>query len=264
MRTSIFPFWPYRQLTHFLSSSGPTVTWNRQLSPFETLCSRNTPQRHLISYIYTLLQDDTDPSMTQPARASWEADLHLTLTDDDWDSIYTFAHKGSLNVAIQENGYKIITKLYRMPARLHKFSPSVSNVCWRCKGAIGSMIHIWWECPALQPFWREVHSIISRVTTYTLDYNPAQYLLHYSTLPKHTYQKWLAMHMVNAARLCIPTHWRSTDTPTIREWLSRIAKIEEMEELIYTSQERIQKFTKTWACWTHFKNSDYHKSFFPL
>ena len=86
------------------------------------------------------------------------------------------------------------------------------------------------------------------VTTYTLDYSPAQYLLHHTHLTRPEYFKSLAMHMVNAARLCIPVHWRSTHTPTIGEWFSRISKIEEMEELIYISQERITKFTNTWAC----------------
>lgn len=126
------------------------------------------------------------------------------------------------------------------------------------------MIHIWWECTAVQRFWREIHSIITRVPSYTLDYNPTQYLLYHTTLPKQSYHKSLAMHMVNAARLCIPVHWRSTDTPTIREWLTRIAKIEETEELIYTSQDRIQKFTNIWACWTQFKTTECYKSYFPL
>lgn len=126
------------------------------------------------------------------------------------------------------------------------------------------MIHIWWECESIQTFWREVHSIIEQVTTYTLNYSPAQYLLHHTTLYKHDYHNSLAMHMVNAMRLCIPIHWRSTDIPTIREWLVRISKIEEMEEMILTAQERIQKFTTKWACWTHFKTPECYKSFFPV
>lgn len=147
---------------------------------------------------------------------------------------------------------------------MHKFSPSIPNICWRCEKAIESMIHIWWECDSIQKFWSEVHSIIEHVTTYTLNYNPAQYLLHHTTLPKQDYHKSLAMHMVNAAGLCVPIQWRSTEIPSIREWLLRISKIEEMEELILTAHERIQKFTTTWACWTHFKTSHCYKSYFPM
>lgn len=39
---------------------------------------------------------------------------------------------------------------------------------------------------------------------YVLDFFPAQYLLHYPSLPGRKYQKSLATHMVNAARMCIP------------------------------------------------------------
>lgn len=66
---------------------------------------------------------------------------------------------------------------------------------------------------------------ITHVTTFTLDYTPAQFLLHHMSLAKKDYYKSLAMYMVNAARLCIPKHWHSICTPTIREWLARVSKI---------------------------------------
>ena len=121
------------------------------------------------------------------------------------------------------------------------------------------MLHVWWDCEALQPFWREVHDLISHVTTYTLDYTPSQYLLHHTSLSKKDYFKSLAMHMVNAARLCIPRHWRSTTAPTVREWLTQVSSIKEMEELIYVSQDRIHKFSFTWACWNHFVTTDRYR-----
>lgn len=135
------------------------------------------------------------------------------------------------------------------------FPPSIPDTCWRCGKAKGTMLHVWWDCDSLQPFWKEVHELIAHIIKYTLDYSPAQYLLHHTHLTKTEYFKSLAMHLVNAARLCIQVHWRSTHAPTIGEWFLRISKIEEMEELVHISQERIQKFTKTWACWTHFKST---------
>lgn len=126
-----------------------------------------------------------------------------------------------------------------------------------------ALCFIWWDCDMLQPFWREVHELITQITTYTQDYNPAQFLLHHTTLPKKVYFKSLAMHMVNVARLCVPVHWRSTDIPSIREWLTRFTKIEEMGELIHTAHELIQTFTNTWACWAHFKTTEHFGSYFP-
>lgn len=176
------------------------------------------------------------------SHTSWERDLQLSLTDENCEDIYEYAHKGSLNVALQENSYKIATKWYRTPARLHKFSPTIPNTCWRCKTEVGCMLHIWWDFALLQLLWREVHSLLSQITTYTLDFKPAQYLLHHTSLSKRTYYKSLAMFMVNAARLCIPVHWRSTTTLSIREWLTKISKIEEMEELIHRATTKNHEY----------------------
>lgn len=190
---------------------------------------------------------------------AWDRVFQTPLTAETWDTIYEYARKCSLNVAIQENGYKIAARWYRTPSWLHKFSPSVPNTCWRCRRQEGTMLHIWWDCERLQPFWREVSVIISHVTTYTLDYTPAQFLLHHTSLSKKKYYKSLAMHMVNAARLCVPIHWRSTHTPTIGEWFRRISKIKEMEELIHIVQERTHKFLFTWSCSIHFMTTERYR-----
>lgn len=65
----------------------------------------------------------------------------------------------------------------------------------------------------------------------------AQFLLHYSTSTSNRYIKSLAIDMVNAAKQCIPVHWRSPQTPSIKEWLPRIARIAEMERLIKHCQQ---------------------------
>lgn len=231
----------------------------RPLTPFESLCHRRSPQRHLISLIYTLLLENLAQTLA-PSHESWNRDLQTHLTTDDWNTIHDYAHKGSLNVLIQENGYKVITRCYRTPSRLHKSSSDTPDTCWRCGTEVGTMLHVWWACDKLQPFWKEVHDLITHITTFTLDFTPAQFLLHHTSLSKREYHKSLAMHMVNAARLCIPKHWRSTCTPMIRECFARLTKIKDMEELIHISQDRMHKFPSIWACWIHFTTTDkYHQ-----
>lgn len=85
---------------------------------------------------------------------------------------------------------------YRTPEVLHKISGSIPNTCWRCKKEVGSMLHIWWSCPAINAFWLKIHRTIRSVTSTPLQFTPLQYLLHFTSLSKSLYYKSLAMTMV--------------------------------------------------------------------
>lgn len=64
--------------------------------------------------------------------------------------------------------------------------------------------------------------------------------------------------MVNAARMCVPVHWRSTSSPSIPEWFEQINRVAEME-LIYITLDKIPKFTNIWEPWTTFKSSQLYE-----
>lgn len=61
------------------------------------------------------------------------------------------------------------------------------------------------------------------------------------------------MHLINAAKQCIPVHWNSKKIPTLKEWFIRIQKVAEMEKLIHTARDSPTKFSRKWACWTHYQ-----------
>lgn len=107
--------------------------------------------------------------------------------------------------------------------------------------------------PLYSNLWKEVHRITSLVTSYNLERSPAQFLLHHSPLSHRTYHKSLAMHIINAAKQCIPIHWKSQNTPLIKEWFGRIKRISEMEELIHIARDSPSKFGIKWACWKHYQ-----------
>lgn len=70
-----------------------------------------------------------------------------------------------------------------------------------------------------------------------------------------SYHKSLAMHMINAAKLCIPLYWNSSQTPTLKDWLTRIRKVAKMEKLIPIARDTPTRFNKKWACWTHYQTT---------
>lgn len=120
-----FPFWTYVQLRHFFNKPKPRPDWSRCTTKFEHLCLSENAQNHLISQIYTLLFITHTPKKHWTIQ-KWERDLSVESTDLDWDTIYTIIHKGSLNVQIQENAFKIFSRWYRTPNVLHQIDPTIS------------------------------------------------------------------------------------------------------------------------------------------
>lgn len=167
---------------------------------------------------------------------------------------YLYIHKGTINVYAQENAFKIFFRWYKTPFRMHKISPTLSPHCCRCSKELG--LHISWACPLIQPFWKEVHRLPNQFTTFSLDYSPAQFLLHRFTISKTVYLHSLAIHMVNAAKICIHGKWRSSDPPTITNWFWCIQKTARMEELVHRARDTPAKFRKIWSCWLHFVTTD--------
>lgn len=99
----------------------------------------------------------------------WETDMSTDLSAEEWGYVFSHIHKGSMNVSIQENGYKTCSRWYRTPVKLHKYYPEISPLCWRCNADPGSLLHIWWDCPLIQHFWREIHRLTTNITSYPLD-----------------------------------------------------------------------------------------------
>lgn len=248
------PQWAFLLLSHYLKNLNRQGTCSRPLSPFELLATSSTPTKGLISTIYSLLSNNPTSTHDKP-RKQWEKDLGISLTHSDWSKILHTIHKGSTNVSTQENGYKIQSRWYRTPSILHRFYPTLPNICWRCHLSPGTPFHIWWSCSLISPFWTAVHKLTKQVSNLDLALSPALCLLHHTTLPHKVYHKSLAMHMINAAKLCIPRHWRSTTPPNIKEWLLTIDKIAEMEELIHISNDDLHKYHTTWDDWHSFKLS---------
>lgn len=97
---------------------------------------------------------------------------------------------------------RIVTNL--TPDVLHKFFPSVSDLCWRCSSACGTLLHLWWECPTILNFWITVHTITAKVTSCRLPFTLACLLLNHVPEDSTHYYKSAVIHKIGAAKKSYP------------------------------------------------------------
>ena len=198
------------------------------------------------------------PDFIDPYKEKWEKELGCLITPAQWEKACCFSHKCSLSTKIQETSYKIRTQWYRTPVVLHRWSEQNTSICWRCGSSQGTFLHIWWDCPVIESFWKEISKWTRHITETTLNLDAACCLLHINHFPYRKYKKSLTRHMLNAAKSLIPIHWNTKVAPTTKDWLDRIGYIYEMEETVAIKLERNDIFQKMWSPWKTFTvSSDY-------
>lgn len=81
----------------------------------------------------------------------WEQALGEELSTEQCKIIWSRAAKSPICTLYEENTYKVLSFWYMTPTRLHAIYPPVLDCCWRCRRDRGTLLHIYWQYPSLQP-----------------------------------------------------------------------------------------------------------------
>lgn len=148
-------FWRALQLHHSVHWA-PPVAYRNSPTPFESHCmdSDTLPRTH--STMYALLISPPE-DFRLPYLTKWETNLGQTFAHDQARQIIQFALKSSVCTHIQECNCKLLTRWYHNLSVLSCFFPETSD---RCRGERGTLPHIFWACPGLETFWREVCRLV--------------------------------------------------------------------------------------------------------
>lgn len=78
----------------------------------------------------------------------------------------------AIDTRTMEMNYKCLTRWYATPDKLSKVQPEKSQECWRGCMTVGTMAHLWWDCPVIKKFWKKVLEIMKEITNKTIPEDP--------------------------------------------------------------------------------------------
>lgn len=180
------PLWTYFQVHGYVNNNLCKGNFSRPLTELESVCLEGEQIQKATSVSYAWIQKSNEPSVDR-FRESWSEDLHMVITDSQWQRACIFSHKCSLSSRMQEIAFKILTQWYATPAKLHTRFPQTSDMCWRCQKDKDTLFHIWWQCAIISPFWMQVKEIICHITETNLHLDAACSLLHITNFSFRNY-----------------------------------------------------------------------------
>lgn len=102
-------------------------------------------------------------------------------------NVIEYVHSTPMDTRIKEINYKLLTKYY-VPSKSRKIHLDLSPLRWRSCGGQGTHAHIWWGCPLIQPYWKEVLSLIKMINNVDTRHDPWQSLFHASGESRKNYR----------------------------------------------------------------------------
>lgn len=105
----------------------------------------------------------------------WEPALVEELSTEQWQIIWSQAAKISICTLYEENTYKVLFFWYMN--LLHAIYSSDLDRYWRCRRNSGTLLHIYWQCPSLQPHWCSVQDLLHRLFDVDIPLHLKMYLL---------------------------------------------------------------------------------------
>ena len=135
-------------------------------------------------------------------------------------------------------------------AKLTSIFPDVTPTCDKCRSGDGTLIHQYWGCPKLQPYWEDVFKTLSDILHQNLDPDPVIALLGTAAgegLPLTRTECRMVDFALLLARRAILFKWKDAAPPTPRQWLRDIMSCLELEMLRFSIAGSEKKFFKTWS-----------------
>jgi hypothetical protein len=163
-----------------------------------------------------------------------------------WENSLLNGHKLTSSPTWREFEWKTKIRFFKTPRMLARYS-NTSDLCWRECGKIGDHTHIYWDCPKVDQYWRDIQFEIKLIMGVDLPLEPDIFIL--GKTPGNTTSKnqaYLIWVLLLIAKKMITVLWRNVKTPTFQQWRVRVKNVYLMESITAKLQLKTDAFIAKW------------------
>ena len=176
---------------------------------FYDLLQRPPISKHLISQFVSFFSSYTEASNGH-LEETWGKELNIERSDDLWGEALSRIHSCSIIARYQWIRCKVRHRLHYSKTKWHRIYPQASPLCDRCKASKGSLTHLFWLCPLLNNYWRNIFDWYSKVYERAIDPGAELALFGCSeSVLRSSYEEQQAlMFAMVAAKQIVLTEWK--------------------------------------------------------
>lgn len=241
-------FFKYLQIRSFIKSIFPSFPGRPPESPLDKLFLFDPFKKGLITKIHNMLSQLNCNTTLEHFRDAWQKDLGVIITDSQWTKAQENVHSSSVCIRHGLLQFKVLHRLHLSKLKLSRMFPSVCSSCDRCKQQSASLAHMFWSCPCIGKYWKDLFQILSSTFKTTLKPDPLTAL--FGVVPNDrdlaNSQKTVIRFVTLLARRLILLNWKQKRPPTLIVLMRDIMKHLRLENIRFTLKGKQEEFYKTW------------------
>lgn len=222
-------FFFYLQLRPALKAYGGPWHHPVPIHPLHELITTRRESEGMASILYQQLLIASHKTL--PLYRIWRKDVQDLKPDFNWDTVLKNIKLSSRNPDHQQINLNFIHRTYLTPRKLHLMKTINDASCTLCSlGAVGTFIHMIWECPPVIQFWNVVANMLSDFVNVKIPVSiPVLILNDLSSLCISKLEKCVVLSGLTAAKKMIAVRWKPPHSISKKQWLMTLFDIIHME-----------------------------------